>query len=189
MRDPRLLQTLASEEALAKRVAYEREQRGWSYEALAKRMTAAACPINQSSIYKIEKGQPRRRVTVDELLGFSTVLGLDVAELLLPPEAILNRRLADLLGNVVSNLEVLDDYDKAMNSEWQELRTHLDRPGARAIVEDRFRRIEREDVRATALEALAKSDSHVFFDVRLSLRAGDEATAEVDKRGQRRKKT
>ncbi len=75
--------SLAGEDHVAERVAYEREARGWSYETLAKRMTEAGVPMNQSAIQKIEKGNPRRRITVDELLGFAKVFGTNVSDLLL----------------------------------------------------------------------------------------------------------
>lgn len=75
-----------AEENLAHRIATERDMRAWSYDGLARRMTEAGCPLDQSAIYKIEKGTPRRRITVDELVGFSLVFGLPVADLLLEPE-------------------------------------------------------------------------------------------------------
>ncbi len=76
--------SLFSEEALAARIAHERERRGWTYESVAKRMTEAGCPINQSAIYKIEKAEPRRRITVDELVAFSQIFDLSVEDLLVP---------------------------------------------------------------------------------------------------------
>jgi transcriptional regulator with XRE-family HTH domain len=96
---------LTSESALAQRIAYERERRGWSYEGLARRMTAAGCPINQSALYKIEKGTkgkngepgPPRRITVDELLGFSRVFEQSIESLLLPTAAALSEEFAQLL--------------------------------------------------------------------------------------------
>lgn len=85
---------LRSEESLARRIADEREKRGWSYEGLAKRMTDAGCPVNASGLYKIEKVEPRRRITVNELVALSEVFKVPVADLLLPPEAIEHRQLA-----------------------------------------------------------------------------------------------
>ncbi len=76
--------SLFSEEALAARIAHERERRGWTYESVAKRMTEAGCPINQSAIYKIEKAEPRRRITVDELVAFSQIFDMSVEDLLVP---------------------------------------------------------------------------------------------------------
>ncbi len=98
-------QSVLSEEGLARRIARERERRGWSYEGLARRMTVAGCPINQSAIYKIEKGTrdregrpgPARRITVQELLAFSKVFEIDIAALLLPPEVAESQELSELL--------------------------------------------------------------------------------------------
>lgn len=53
-------------------------------ESLASRMEKVGCPIHPSAIYKIESAG--RRITVDELVGFSEVFGIPVEELLLPPE-------------------------------------------------------------------------------------------------------
>ncbi len=89
--------SLFSEDALSARVGYERERRGWTYEGLAKRMTDAGCPINQSAIYKIEKGEPRRRITVDELVALSQVFDLPAEELLLPPDLAKHRVVVDAL--------------------------------------------------------------------------------------------
>lgn len=88
---------LLTESALAARVAAEREKRGWTYEGLAVRMGQAGCPINQSGLYKIEKGEPRRRITVDELVAFSEVFQVPVDQLLLPPDLALSREAAVLL--------------------------------------------------------------------------------------------
>lgn len=74
---------LAGEQHVAERVAVERERRGWSYEQLARAMTNAGCPMNQSAMYKIEKGEPRRRITIDELMAFAQVFGTNVSDLLL----------------------------------------------------------------------------------------------------------
>lgn len=74
---------VAGEQHLAERIGAERERRGWSYEQLARAMTNAGCPMNQSAIYKIEKGEPRRRITVDELLGFAKVFGTNISALVL----------------------------------------------------------------------------------------------------------
>lgn len=98
-------QSVLSEEGLARRIARERERRGWTYEGLARRMTVAGCPINQSAIYKIEKGTrdregrpgPARRITVQELLAFSKVFEIDIDALLLPPEVAESQELSELL--------------------------------------------------------------------------------------------
>jgi hypothetical protein len=75
-----------AEEALAHRVKVERERRQWSPAGLAARMTSAGCPLTQSSIWKIENGQPRRRITFDEAVGFARVFDIPLEDLALPPE-------------------------------------------------------------------------------------------------------
>jgi len=92
---PNAHRNVLAEDHLAQRVAQEREARGMTYEGLAKRMTDAGCSINQSAIYKIEQGQPRRRITVDELVTFSQVFGLNLDELLLPPAIAVNKDLGE----------------------------------------------------------------------------------------------
>jgi transcriptional regulator with XRE-family HTH domain len=84
------VELLASEDALARRITFEREQRTWSPEGLAKKMTTAGYPMNQSSIWKIENGQPRRKITVDELVGFSKVFAMPIEDLLVAPEHVPN---------------------------------------------------------------------------------------------------
>lgn len=69
-----------------------------SYEALAIQMKHAGCPINASGLYRIEKGDPPRRITVDELVAFAQVFGVPVEELLLPPEAVATKQLAKLVS-------------------------------------------------------------------------------------------
>lgn len=86
----------ASEDALARRITYEREQRSWSPGGLADQMTKAGCPMNQSAIWKIENGNPRRKITVDELLAFARVFETTVEDLLVAPELIPHRQAVTL---------------------------------------------------------------------------------------------
>lgn len=67
---------------MARRIAAERTLRGWSYADLAGRLAEAGCPIAQSAIFKIEKGTPRRKITVDEAVAFARVLGIELTDLL-----------------------------------------------------------------------------------------------------------
>jgi transcriptional regulator with XRE-family HTH domain len=86
-----MLRSLENEQNLARRIAYERERAGQSYAGLAKRMEDAGYPMQSSAIFKIEKGDPPRRITVDELVGFSAVFGVPVSDLLLPPEVVADK--------------------------------------------------------------------------------------------------
>lgn len=94
---PNQPRSIASEQALARRIAIEREKRGWSYDGLASRMTQAGCAIQSSAIYKIEKSDPPRRITVDELVGFSEVFNIPVGNILMPPEIAAREALIELL--------------------------------------------------------------------------------------------
>jgi transcriptional regulator with XRE-family HTH domain len=74
-----------AEEHLASNVETLRLARGWTYEGLARRMSDIGCPIDQSAVYKIEKGRPRRRITVDELVGFSRVFERSLEQMVADP--------------------------------------------------------------------------------------------------------
>jgi transcriptional regulator with XRE-family HTH domain len=99
--------SLQSEENLAHRVVYERERRGWTYEGTAKRLTVAGCPIQGSAIYKIEKGNPRRRISVDELVAFAKVFDVDTSDLLIPPELIAEHEALDAVRELEQKIQVL----------------------------------------------------------------------------------
>jgi hypothetical protein len=95
---PNPMRVLGSEKTLARRIRFESEGKGWTYEGLASRITAVGCPIQPSALYKVEKGDPPRRVTVDEMVALSKVFELlPLEELLLPPEFVANRDLRRLV--------------------------------------------------------------------------------------------
>ncbi|MFF2013709.1 helix-turn-helix transcriptional regulator [Streptomyces sp. NPDC058195] len=76
---------LYSEGNVAARVALEREVRGWSTTELAERVTKAGVKMNQTAVWRIENGEPRRRINLDEALAFSRVFELPLEELMSPP--------------------------------------------------------------------------------------------------------
>lgn len=97
---PHQPRSLGREDNLAARVARERTDRGLSYEGLAKLMTEAGCPMQGSAIYKIEKGSPRRRISVDELVAFTQVFETTVDDLLTPVEVLDEKRVRELLDEM-----------------------------------------------------------------------------------------
>lgn len=111
---PNQRRSIGGEDNLAERIAYERELLGLSYEALAKKMTAAGCSIQGSAIFKIEKGNPRRRVTVDELIALSQVFDQSVEDLL-TPMAVLKQAWAE---------QRVKDLDEAESRLWDAM-SHL----------------------------------------------------------------
>lgn len=94
---------LRREANLARRIAYERQRAGMSTEGLAKRMTDLGCPINQSAVWKIENGDPPRRITYDEAIAFAEVFGMPLDELSVPPEIVADR----------AAMQLIDDYERA----------------------------------------------------------------------------
>ncbi|MGC0271718.1 helix-turn-helix domain-containing protein [Pseudactinotalea sp. Z1739] len=102
MARPNQPRSIRVEDNLAERIAYERQRREWSYEALATRMTELGCAIHASALFKIEKGTKgdsgkRRRITVDELMGLALAFDLPPENLLITPEAVGDLRLRELL--------------------------------------------------------------------------------------------
>jgi transcriptional regulator with XRE-family HTH domain len=118
---------LRSEESLARRIGYEREVRGWTYEGLAKRMTDAGCAINASALYKIEKSEPRRRITVDELVALAQVLEVDdLDDLLQPPEAVLHRELRARLDAMFRAADATLRVDRAYKAALRDLAAYAE---------------------------------------------------------------
>lgn len=104
---PNRARPIAIERSLALRIAHERETRGMSYEGLALRMEKAGCPIQASAIYKIEKGDPPRRITVDELVALGRVFEMELADLIVDPKLDAAREFRVLVH------AVLDSHDRA----------------------------------------------------------------------------
>jgi uncharacterized protein YaaQ len=90
---------------------------GLSYESLARLMSEAGCQINASALFKIEKGQPPRKITVDELVAFSKVFDTRVEDLLIPLELIDQDRARELL----ERLEAADTSLVNLTNEYLEL--------------------------------------------------------------------
>jgi len=130
--------SIAGESALARRVAHERESRGMTYEGLAFRMTKVGCPIQASALYKIEKADPPRRITVDELVGFAQVFGTSVEQLLLPPEVAASQELAEL---VIAWSTASDKAGAARRDEddaWEQLKGFVEQHPAVATSLEEF---------------------------------------------------
>ena len=134
---PNRQRTIASEANLARRIAFEREQRSLSYEALAKLMTEAGCSMQGSAIFRIEKGEPPRRVTVDELVAFGGIFGLTLDALLEPIELVEQREAKELIveldaagdafaDTIARMMRLLVAFDKLADSN-PELSEYVDR--------------------------------------------------------------
>lgn len=73
-----------AEKVLAEKIEALRLDHGWSYGDLSEHMERAGCPIERSSIQKIIKGNPPRKITVNELVAFASVFKISVEKLLQP---------------------------------------------------------------------------------------------------------
>jgi len=91
MARPNRARSIQAERHLARRIAHERQARKMSIEGLAQRMSDEGCSINGSAVYRIESADPPRRITVDELVALTRVFGISLSDLLLPPEALVDR--------------------------------------------------------------------------------------------------
>jgi transcriptional regulator with XRE-family HTH domain len=100
--------SIAGETALARRIAYEREKRGWSYEGLAARMTAVGCPITGSAIFKTEKGAKPRRITVDELIALGRVFEMPIQDLVVDPALDVAGTLRELVEDLITALDRME---------------------------------------------------------------------------------
>lgn len=97
---PSRLRSVEGEANLARRIQRERTYRGMSYETLAKAMTDAGCKTQGSALFRVEKGDPPRRITVDELIALATVFDVSVENLLTPVEVLRTQRGQELLKQI-----------------------------------------------------------------------------------------
>jgi transcriptional regulator with XRE-family HTH domain len=131
--------SIASEANLAKRIAYERHQRELSYEGLASLMTEQGCAIQGSAIYKIEKGDPPRRVTVDELVALARVFDVTTDELLTRMDLIEKRQAKELIDEVNHLTDLLADLTvRLFNYYSQYFALAVDNPALQEYVDHRL---------------------------------------------------
>lgn len=110
---PNPTRSIASEAALAARIAYVRKDRGLGVDALAKLMTAEGCAITGSAIFRIEKGDPPRKITVDELIALSRVFDMEPSELLVPLELVQQKRAQEIAAELPAAFAA---YDQAIRT-------------------------------------------------------------------------
>lgn len=83
---PEEIVRVEAEKYTAKTIENIRETLGLSYGELSKRMADAGCPMDKSSLQKIEKGTPRRKISVNELVAFAEVFDVPVTYLVGAPK-------------------------------------------------------------------------------------------------------
>lgn len=122
---PNRPRSVLAEEHLARRIAAERDRRGMTNDGLAERMTRAGCPMTGSAIFKIEKGEPRRRIVVDELVAFARVFDVPVTELLVPPEIAARNELAELVVAWDRADNVAATAAESRDDAWEKLKQYV----------------------------------------------------------------
>lgn len=75
----------AISDAVAARIAAERVAAEMTYEDTAKALAEVGCTLHASAIWRIEKGEPRRPVHVDEAIAFAQVFDIPLTSLLHEP--------------------------------------------------------------------------------------------------------
>jgi transcriptional regulator with XRE-family HTH domain len=103
---PRRPRIPGPDERAAQRVRDERERLGLSQGELARLVTEAGVPMQQQAVWKIENGDPPRRISYGEAIAFCKVFGIeDVSELGKPREEVVNEELAVLRQKEVPQLD------------------------------------------------------------------------------------
>lgn len=110
----------AGESNLAKRVARERQARGWSAGDVQQRLAEVDCTIPRNAVLRIEQGQ--RSVHVDELLGFSRAFGLTVADLLTPVELLGQQDAERIASAVQESMRAIIASCRSLEDALQQLR-------------------------------------------------------------------
>jgi hypothetical protein len=102
-------------------------------------MTKAGCPINGSGLYKIEKTDPPRRITVDELVALAEVFNVTVEDLLMPPEVAARRELVALFVDWNSARSAATAARDAESESWDRLKAYVEQhPEVGEVVEEAF---------------------------------------------------
>jgi transcriptional regulator with XRE-family HTH domain len=90
---------LSGEENVAARLKVERESRGWSTSTVSDRMNRAGFEMNPSAVWRVENG--KRRINLDEAIGFAEVFGVSLLNLAGPPGLAAKTRALELIDDIV----------------------------------------------------------------------------------------
>lgn len=100
--------TVPFEAHVSANLSRERERAGLTYERLAERMTERGCPIQPSALHKIEKADPPRRITVNELMVIADVLGVKAFNLVDDPDHSIPREMWSIIFEVEDQQRTID---------------------------------------------------------------------------------
>ena len=143
-----------AEANLARRIKRERELIGWSPAKLAQQMTDVGYPLNQSAVWRIENGDPPRRVNLEEAVGFAKVFGITLEDLITPLGDAATPELKRLMQDLVDATRVLREADSVAYQAAEALEEYTNaRPGQAHIIREIF------------LSALVSPDGHELLGV------------------------
>ncbi|MCT9076998.1 helix-turn-helix domain-containing protein [Streptomyces fulvoviolaceus] len=114
---------LSGEANVAVRIKLEREARGWSTNALSDRLNEAGFEMNPSAVWRIENG--KRRINLDEAIGFAEVFGIDLRNLVGPPQLAAQARAMELIDAVVDAFRETQRANAAFTQARDALDTYL----------------------------------------------------------------
>ncbi|WP_411150403.1 helix-turn-helix domain-containing protein [Streptomyces sp. A30] len=114
---------LSGEANVAVRIKLEREARGWSTNALSDRLNEAGFEMNPSAVWRIENG--KRRINLDEAIGFAEVFGIDLRNLVGPPQLAAQARAMELIDAVVDAFRETQRANTAYTQARDALDTYL----------------------------------------------------------------
>ncbi|MCX4455766.1 helix-turn-helix domain-containing protein [Streptomyces sp. NBC_01728] len=114
---------LSGEANVAVRIKLEREARGWSTNALSDRLNEAGFEMNPSAVWRIENG--KRRINLDEAIGFADVFGIDLRNLVGPPQLAAQARAMELIDAVVDAFRETQRANAAYTQARDALDTYL----------------------------------------------------------------
>lgn len=115
---------LSGEDNVAARIKLEREARGWSTNTVSDQLNEAGFEMNPSAVWRIENR--KRRVNLDEAIGFAQVFGLDLRNFVGPPRLAAQGRAMELIDQVVDAFRASQRANAAFTRARVALDTYLD---------------------------------------------------------------
>lgn len=97
--------TVNAEQVARQRIRSERRRHNWTEATLARRLTERGTPMTQSTISKIERGTPKRGISLDEAYGFAKVFGIGLDDLVTPPPTAGDRKQAQQIHRDILAIE------------------------------------------------------------------------------------
>lgn len=172
---------LGSDENVATRVKALRTARGWSLAQLAERLAAPdiGYVIDRSSVFKIESGDTKRRVSLREALAFAKAFDVSVDVLYLTDSQVAERELGAAVSKAIDELDAAHRAWSAYADAVDAARALLARVGDRTAAE-----AELDEVRASLKTTHLKRIVHYWLKYQAQrIERGEKVDEELMSRG------